>query len=110
MSHIQFARNTLIVPGENGMARSVFLTEEDTIQLYKYFKTIPESVRSRQYTENPLFIAFDFNWGTYRWGYVPQLKSKALSEVTVQKIRRLEGKRAEGNRRIFTQQMRNKRG
>lgn len=109
MSHIQFARNTLIVPGENGMARSVFLTEEDTIQLYKYFKTIPESVRSRQYTENPLFIAFDFNWGTYRWGY-ENYAPKALSEVTVQKMRRLEGKRAEGNRRIFTQQMRNKRG
>ncbi len=48
MSHIQFARNTLIVPGENGMARSVSLTEENTMQLYKYYKTIPEPIRSRQ--------------------------------------------------------------
>lgn len=65
MSHIQFARNTLIVPGENGMTRSISLTGEDTKQLYKYYKTIPEPVRPRQYTDNPLFIAFDFNLGTY---------------------------------------------
>lgn len=89
------------------MARSVSLTKEDTIQLYKYYKTIPESVISRQYTKNPLFIAFDFNLGTYRWRY-ENYAPKALSEVTVQKMRRLEGKCAEGNRRIFAQQMRNK--
>lgn len=95
MSHIQFARNTLVVPGE------------DTQQLYKYYTTIPEPVRPRQHTDNPLFVAFDFNRGTYRWVYEKDAP-KALSEVAVQKMIRLEVKRAAVNRRISAQQMRNK--
>ncbi len=49
MSHIQLARNTVIVPGENGAIRSVILTAEDTQQLYKYYSTRPEPVRPRQH-------------------------------------------------------------
>ncbi|NWK68869.1 site-specific integrase [Bacillus paramycoides] len=103
MSHIQFARNTLVVPGENGINRSISLSEADMKQLYK---TIPEPVRPRQYTDNPLFIAFDFNRGTYRWVYEKDAP-KALSVVSIQKMIRLEVKRAELNRRISAQQMRN---
>jgi site-specific recombinase XerD len=106
MSHIQFARNTLIVPGENGVTRSIFLTAEDTQQLYKYYSTIPEPVRPRQHTDIPLFVAFDFNRGTYRWVYENDAP-KALSEVAIQKMIRLEVKRAELGRRISAQQMRN---
>ncbi|WP_242285118.1 site-specific integrase [Bacillus cereus group sp. BfR-BA-01394] len=106
MSHIQFARNTLIVPGENGATRTVFLTAEDTQQLYKYYSTIPEPVRPQQHTDNPLFVAFDFNRGTYRWVYENDAP-KALSEVAIQKMIRLEVKRAELNRRISAQRMRN---
>ncbi|MGA5695743.1 tyrosine-type recombinase/integrase [Bacillus cereus] len=106
MNHIKFARNILMVPGENGATRSVFLTMEDTQQLYKYYTTIPEPVRPRQHTDNPLFVAFDFNRGTYRWVYEKDAP-KALSEVAVQKMIRLEVKRAGLNRRISAQQMRN---
>lgn len=106
MSHIQFASNTLIVPVENGMTRSISLTGEDTKQLYKYYKMIPEPVRPRQYTDNPFFVAFDFNRGTYRWVYEIDAP-KALSEVAIQKMIRLEVKRADLNRRISAQQMRN---
>lgn len=108
MSYIQFARNILMVPGKNGSTRSVSLTTEDTQQLYKYYTTIPEPVRPRQYTDNPLFAAFDFNRGTYRWMYEKDAP-KAFSEVAIQKMVRLEVKRAELNRRISisAQQMRN---
>ncbi|PEY87875.1 integrase [Bacillus cereus] len=106
MSHIKFARNILMVPGENGATRSVFLAMEDMQQLYKYYTTIPEPVRPRQHTDNPLFVAFDFNRGTYRWVYEKDAP-KALSEVAIQKMIRLEVKRAELNRRISAQQMRN---
>ncbi|MBK5491214.1 site-specific integrase [Bacillus sp. TH17] len=106
MSHIQFASNTLIVPVENGMTRSISLTGEDTKQLYKYYKMIPEPVRPRHYTDNPFFVAFDFNRGTYRWVYEIDAP-KALSEVAIQKMIRLEVKRADLNRRISAQQMRN---
>ncbi|TCW53035.1 site-specific recombinase XerD [Bacillus thuringiensis] len=106
MSHIQFARNTLMVPGEDGATRSVSLTMEDTQQFYKYYTTIPEPVRPRQHTDNPLFVAFDFNRGTYRWVYEKDAP-KALSEVAIQKMIRLEVKRAELNRRVSAQQMRN---
>ncbi|TKI76378.1 tyrosine-type recombinase/integrase [Bacillus mycoides] len=103
MSHIQFARNILIVPGEDGVTRSVFLTDEDTKQLYKYYTTIPEPLRPRQHTDNPLFVA---NRGTYRWVYENDAPM-ALSEVAIQKMIRLEVKRAELKRRISGQQMRN---
>ncbi|MDA2384113.1 site-specific integrase [Bacillus cereus] len=106
MSHIKFARNTISVPGENGVTKCVFLTDEDTHQLFKYYTTIPEPVRPRQHTDNPLFVAFDFNRGTYRWVYENDAP-KALSEVAIQKMIRLEVKRAELNRRISAQQMRN---
>lgn len=106
MSHIQFARNTLVVRGENGINKSILLSENDTKQLYKYYKTIPEPVRPRQYTDNPLFVAFDFNRGTYRWVYEKDAP-KALSEVAIQKMIRLEVKRSGMNRRISAQQMRN---
>ncbi|AAM25982.1 MULTISPECIES: tyrosine-type recombinase/integrase [Bacillus] len=106
MSHIQFARNILIVPGENKLTRSVSLTMEDTQQLYKYYTTIPEPVRPQQHTNNPLFVAFDFNRGTFRWVYENDAP-KALSEVAIQKMIRLEVKRAELDRRISAQQMRN---
>ncbi|PED43869.1 tyrosine-type recombinase/integrase [Bacillus cereus] len=105
-SHIKFARNILMVPGKNGSTRFVSLTMEDTQQLYKYYMTIPELVRPRQHTDNPLFVAFDFNRGTYRWVYEKDAP-KALSEVAIQKMIRLEVKRAELNRRISAQQMRN---
>ncbi|EJR73202.1 hypothetical protein IK9_05276 [Bacillus cereus VD166] len=106
MSHIKFAGNILMVPGENGTTRPVSFTMEDTQQLYKYYTTIPEPVRPRQHTDNPLFVAFDFNRGTYRWVYEKDAP-KALSEVAIQKMIRLEVKRAELNRRISAQQMRN---
>ena len=106
MSHIQFATNTLMVPGENGATRSVSLTMEDTQQLYKYYTTIPEPVSPRQHTDNPLFVAFDFNRGTYRWVYENDAP-KALSEVAIQKMIRLEVKRAGLDRHISAQQMRN---
>ncbi|MCU5243226.1 MULTISPECIES: tyrosine-type recombinase/integrase [Bacillus] len=107
MSHIQFARNILMVPGENGATRSVSLTMEDTQQLYKYYTTIPEPVRPRQHTDNPLFVAFDINRSTYRWVYEKDAP-KALSEVAIQKMNRLKLKRVGLNKRILTQQMRNK--
>ncbi|PEU09276.1 MULTISPECIES: site-specific integrase [unclassified Bacillus (in: firmicutes)] len=106
MSHVQFARNSLVVPGENGINRSISLTEDDGNQLYKYYKSIPEPVRPRQYTDNPLFVAFDFNRSTYRWVYENDAP-KALSEVAVQKMIRLEVERAGLHRRISSQQMRN---
>ncbi len=56
MSHIKFAGNILMVPGENGTTRPVSFTMEDTQQLYKYYTTIPEPVRPRQHTDNPPFL------------------------------------------------------
>ncbi len=53
MSHIKFAGNILMVPGENGTTRSVSFTMEDTQQLYKYYTTIPEPVGPRQHTDTP---------------------------------------------------------
>ncbi|AMR05842.1 hypothetical protein AXW78_27470 (plasmid) [Bacillus thuringiensis] len=52
-------------------------------------------------------MAFNFNHGTYSWVYEKD-DQKALYEVATQKMIPLEVKRAGLNKRILTQQMRNK--
>lgn len=38
MSHIQFARNTFVVPGENELTKSVSLTKENIHKLYNIIR------------------------------------------------------------------------
>lgn len=106
MSHIQFGHNTLLVPGEEGINRTIILSDDDKKLLYKYYKNIPEPVRPRHHSDDPLFVAFDFNRGTYRWVYENDAP-KALTEVSIQKMIRLEIARAGIRRQISAQQMRN---
>lgn len=106
MSHIQFGNNTLLIPEEGSINRVITLSDDDKKQLYKYYKSIPEPVRPRHHSNDPLFVAFDFNRGTYRWVYENDAP-KALTEVSIQKMIRLEVERAGIQRQISAQQMRN---
>ncbi|PEB54540.1 integrase [Bacillus sp. AFS098217] len=106
MSHIQFGNNTMLVPGEEGGNRVIILSDDDKKQLYKYYKNIPEPVRPRHHSDDPLFVAFDFNRGTFRWVYENDAP-KALTEVAVQKMIRLEVARAGLRKGISAQQLRN---
>ncbi|EMA6344358.1 tyrosine-type recombinase/integrase [Bacillus cytotoxicus] len=106
MHHIHFETNSISVPAVSGIERTVILTIDDKKQLYTYYKNIPEPVRPNYHSDDPFFIAFDFNRGTYRWVYENDAP-KALTEIAIQKMIRLEVKRANLRKGISSQHFRN---
>ncbi|PHA86681.1 tyrosine-type recombinase/integrase [Bacillus pseudomycoides] len=106
MKYIHFENNTISVPGIVGIERTILLTEDDKKRLFNYYKTIPEPVRPRYHSNDPLFIAFDFTRKTYHWSYENDAP-KALTEIAVQKMIRIEVKRANLRKGISAQHLRN---
>ncbi|MEH7052532.1 tyrosine-type recombinase/integrase [Bacillus pseudomycoides] len=106
MKYIHFENNTISVPGIVGIERTIFLTEDDKKRLFNYYKTIPEPVRPRYHSNDPLFVAFDFTRKTYHWSYENDAP-KALTEIAVQKMIRLEVARANLRKGISAQHLRN---
>lgn len=68
--------------------------------------SIPEPVRPKYHSNDPLFVAFDFTRGAYHWSYEDDA-SKFLTEISVQKMIRLEVKRANLRKGISAQHFRN---
>ncbi|MGG0722329.1 tyrosine-type recombinase/integrase [Bacillus mycoides] len=106
MQHVHFENNTISVPGIVGIERTIVLSEDDKKRLYNYNKSIPEPVRPRYHSDDPLFVAFDFTRKTYHWSYDNDAP-KALTEIAVQKMIRLEVKRANLRKGISAQHLRN---
>ncbi|OQR53253.1 site-specific integrase [Bacillus sp. CDB3] len=106
MQHVHFGKNTITVVHSKGQERIIILQEEDKIRLFTYYKTIPEPVRPRYHSTDPLFVAFDFKRGTFRWVYDNDAP-KALTAIAVQKMIRLEVARAQLRKGISAQHLRN---
>jgi integrase len=106
MKHIHFENNTLSIPEKTKINRTIQLKEEDKLHLYHYYNTIPEPVRPRYHSNDPLFIFFSFIRGTYLWSYDNDAP-KFLTEISVQKMIRLEVKRANLRKGISAQHFRN---
>ncbi|MGE6367247.1 tyrosine-type recombinase/integrase [Bacillus paramycoides] len=106
MKHVHFESNTLSIPEESKINRTIHLKEEDKLHLYDYYKTIPEPVRPKYHSSDPLFVAFGFTRGTYHWSYDDDAP-KFLTEISVQKMIRLEVKRANLRKGISAQHFRN---
>ncbi len=106
MYHVHFESNTLSIAEDSKINRTIHLKEEDKLHLYNYYKTIPEPVRPKYHSSDPLFIAFDFTRGTYHWSYDDNAP-KFLTEISVQKMIRLEVKRANLRKGISAQHFRN---
>lgn len=106
MHHVHFETNTLSIPATAGVERTITLAKEDKKQLYNYYKSIPEPVRPKYHSDDSLFVAFDFNRGTYRWVYENDAP-KALTEIAIQKMIRLEVARANLRKGISGQHFRN---
>lgn len=106
MVHVHFENNTLSIPEDSKVNRTIHLKEEDKLHLYNYYKTIPEPVRPKYHSNDPLFIAFDFTRGTYHWSYDNDAP-KFLTEISIQKMIRLEVKRANLRKGISSQHFRN---
>ncbi|AFU17201.1 Phage integrase (plasmid) [Bacillus thuringiensis MC28] len=106
MKHVHFENNTLSIPEDTKINRTIQLKEEDKLHLYHYYKTIPEPVRPRYHSDDPLFVAFHFRLGTYLWSYDNDAP-KFLTDMSVQKMIRLEIKRANLRKGISAQHFRN---
>ncbi|MDA2418078.1 phage integrase N-terminal SAM-like domain-containing protein [Bacillus cereus] len=106
MKNVHFENNTISVPGILGIKRTILLTEDDKKILFNYYKTIPKPVRPKYHSNDPLFVAFDFNRKTYHWSYENDVP-KALTEIAVQKMIRLEVERANLRKGISAQHLRN---
>ncbi|MCU5490362.1 phage integrase N-terminal SAM-like domain-containing protein [Bacillus cereus] len=106
MKNVHFENNTISVPGILGIKRTILLTEDDKKVLFNYYKTIPKPVRPKYHSNDPLFVAFDFNRKTYHWSYENDAP-KALTEIAVQKMIRLEVERANLRKGISAQHLRN---
>ncbi|EJQ36077.1 hypothetical protein IEE_05458 [Bacillus cereus BAG5X1-1] len=106
MKHVHFENNTLSIPEESKINRTIHLEEEDKLHLYNYLKVIPKPIRPQYHTEEPLFVAFDSTRGTYHWSYDDDAP-KNLTEISIQKMIRLEVKRANLRKGISAQHFRN---
>lgn len=104
MKHVSFEQNELIVYSASGR-RIIKLDPEHKKILFTYYHTIPAPVRPRLKSDDPLFIAFDFQRQTYRWSYEVD-RPKRLTEIAVQKMIRLEVQRAGIRKGVSAQHLR----
>ncbi|WP_100404401.1 tyrosine-type recombinase/integrase [Bacillus solitudinis] len=106
MHDIRFEKNELIIENHDRSRRIVHLSKSDKQLAYGYYSTIPEPVRPRLYSSDPFFVAYDFQRGTFRWSYEAD-QPKALTEIAIQKMLRLEVARAGLRKGISAQHLRN---
>ncbi|MFC0558515.1 tyrosine-type recombinase/integrase [Halalkalibacter alkalisediminis] len=105
MNDIIFERNQIKVEQEE-LVRYIQLNEKDKQLAYSYFKTIPEPVRPRYYSNDPFIVAFDFKRKTFHWSYELD-QPKRMSMIAIQKMLRVEVKRAQLRKGISAQTLRN---
>lgn len=92
--------------------REIEIESDDSLLLLDYLKDIPQPVRPKFRSEDPLFVAFDYQRLTFRWVYdnddqLDYGQPKVLSKLAVQKMIKEEGKRTNNRRGISSRQMRN---
>lgn len=113
MKDINFGRYKGMEVKGKDRKRYIPLDKEDGILMVEYLKDIPEPVRPKYHTDDPFFVAFDYQRLTYRWVYDNEDKidnghPKALSRLAVQKMILQEVRRAGlENKGIHAQSMRN---
>lgn len=84
----------IITPGQSSaLKRPIKLSKKDRELILDYLNDIPETVRPRHHSDDPLFVAFDFAPQTFRWDYAEDAPA-ALTRVSVQRMLQKEIKRA----------------
>ncbi|MBT2576861.1 site-specific integrase [Bacillus sp. ISL-8] len=84
----------VMTPGQSSShKRPVKLSKNDRKLILDYLNDIPETVRPRHQSHDPLFVAFDFGPQTFRWNYEDDAPT-ALTRIGVQRMLQKEIKRA----------------
>lgn len=105
MTGVNFVTNMMTVQTEE-TTRLLQLEPQHKQTLYNYFSTIPLPIRPRFHENDPFFVAFDFQRGTYRWLYEDD-KPKPLTNIAVQRMIQKEVKRSGLKKGISAQHFRN---
>ncbi|HEU5141317.1 MAG TPA: site-specific integrase, partial [Bacillales bacterium] len=105
MRDVYFERNNIVISSVSSLSRTIELRETDMKLLFSYYRKIPQAVRPHRHSNDPLFVAFDFQRNTYRWDYSNDTP-KALTEIAVQKMIRQEIQRAGLREGISAQHLR----
>ncbi|MED3933001.1 tyrosine-type recombinase/integrase [Priestia megaterium] len=91
LQDINFGQDTLdIVTDKN--SRRIKLATDDKKIIYQYFKSIPEAVRPKEYTDDPLFIAFHSKkliyWFDYSVGKPRRLSIRTIKLMIEREVER----------------------
>lgn len=105
MIDVRFERNEIRIAHESNPSRIIKLANEDKQLAYTYFKRIPEPVRPRYHSEDSFFVAFDFKRKTFHWSYDDD-RPKRMTMIAIQKMMRMEVKRAQLRKGISAQTLR----
>ncbi|OIJ13083.1 hypothetical protein BKP37_11250 [Anaerobacillus alkalilacustris] len=105
MTNIHFETNSIDITNPKKL-RQIKITPEHKQILYKYYHTIPIPVRPRYHEDDPFFVAFDFQRGTYRWVY-DNNKPKRLTNIAIQRMIQKEITRSGLRKGISAQHFRN---
>ena len=104
MNDTSFVQQTIQI--KDSVERTLVLESAHSQQLYVYWSSIPEAVRPRLHTSDPLFVAFDFTRRTYHWSYEKDAP-KTLTAIALQKMIRTEVARSGLRKGISAQHFRN---
>jgi len=91
MKDINFAQNTLRIANEKN-SRSIDLDSKDKRLIYKYVMSIPELNRPKDYSDDPIFIAFHATklvyWYDYNIGKPKRISLKSIQRMIEKEVER----------------------
>ncbi|MFA9557996.1 tyrosine-type recombinase/integrase [Evansella sp. AB-rgal1] len=105
VDRIHFASNEIELFSRKGKKRTLKITPDDRKKLFDYYMRIPPAIRPNRYDSLPFFIAFDYQRGSYRWDEEHNC-GKQLSDVALQKMIRMEMRRAGFTNNMNAQKLR----
>jgi hypothetical protein len=106
MSDLHLADHTFDVYDRLGNRFTLKLSQEDQSLLMNYLADIPTPVRPRWYSEDPVFVSFDFARMTFRWVYAKN-QPKQLTIVMITKMMRQLNERSGLARSVTPSMLRN---
>lgn len=93
MQDVNFGQGVLFPTAAGGIKRAIPLNVTDQKLLLATYKDIPEPVRPRQNTQDPLFVTFHHATHTFQWDYSTD-SPKKLTKIAIQRMLQKEIKRA----------------
>lgn len=106
MNDLHLADHTFDVYDRLGNQFTLKLSQEDQSLLMNYLADIPTPVRPRWYSEDPVFVSFDFARMTFRWVYAKN-QPKQLTIVMITKMMRQLNERSGLTRSVTPSMLRN---